>query len=68
MLDTIDYTKNEDGSFTKTVINVMTVEDIASELTALQAQLADFQLGDISDEISAAIVNYQQQIAILQAY
>lgn len=67
MLDTLNYTKNEDGSFTKTVTSVSTVTDIAHEILVLQDMVANFEAGGLNDEINAAITNYQQQIAILQA-
>lgn len=68
MLDTIQYTKNQDGSFTKTVTGISTVIDIQNEILALQAQVSAFEQGQVTDpnqEISDAITNYQAQILIL---
>jgi hypothetical protein len=45
MLDTINYTKNEDGSFTKTVSNTSIVTDAALELDALKATVTNLQIG-----------------------
>jgi hypothetical protein len=70
MLDTLSYVKNSDGSFTKTVTGVSSITDIAGELSALNDQLAAFQKGQLTDpsnEVAAAITNYQAQIAILGA-
>lgn len=70
MLDTLSYIKNQDGSFTKTVTNVSSINDIGAEINALQSQLDAFQSGhqdDPSGDVAAAIANYQQQIDILQA-
>lgn len=68
MLDTLSYVKNQDGLFTKTVTSVSLLEsaDVAHEIQALQDMVANFQAGDQTDEIVAAIINYEQQIAVLQ--
>lgn len=107
MLDTINYSKNPDGSFTKTIVNidyfynqynqqnaedlyfiadllsqgwtriennwqkvntyVSIITDTVLELNVLNAQLDNFKLGEQTDEITAAITNYQQAIAVLEA-
>lgn len=68
MLDTLSYTKNQNGSFTKTVTSVSLLEsaDVTHEIQALQDMVANFQAGDQTSEISTAIANYEQQIAVLQ--
>lgn len=66
MLDTISYSI-VNGIITKTVTSVSTVTDKAAEISALEAQITDFNLGEVTGDIAAAIANYQQQIAILQA-
>lgn len=70
-LDPIVYT-DVDGQLTKYVEHEEYVLDIKKEIDALTAQLADFQAGVTSDpeeqaKIDAAIVNYTEQIAILEA-
>lgn len=65
MLDQINYTQSN-GVWTRTITN--TVSDIENELAALRAQLAAFQQGQLTeptDEAASAIINYEQQIAIL---
>lgn len=68
-LDTITYSANGDGTFTKTVVSTQIVTDINSEIVTLQAQVAAFQ-ADLNvpsaDILNSAIKNYQQQITILQ--
>lgn len=68
MLDTLSYSKNQDGSFTKTVnsFSVLETADVSNERNVLQDMISNFQAGDQTPEILAAIANYQQQIAILQ--
>lgn len=66
MLDQITYTQSN-GIWTKTVTN--TVTDMENEILTLQQQLAAFELGqetEPTDEIAAAITNYEQQLEILQ--
>lgn len=72
MLDTIIFTKNQDGSFTKTVTHVEIITDVTNEINAIQAQLDAFAIGRSSDpkaqaSIDTAIQNYQQQLAILKS-
>jgi len=69
MLDNIQYTKNEDGSFNKTVthVEILPADHVASEISALQGQLADFQEGQQTDDIVLAISNYQKAIEDLQS-
>lgn len=68
MIDVISYSTSN-GVVTKTVTSVRTVTDLNSEITALQGQLFDFEASQAvlpTDEIAAAISNYETQIAILQ--
>lgn len=68
MLDTLQYVKNSDGSFTKTIVSVSTITNVALEVEALQAQVANFQLSQEtgpSDDIAAAITNYEAQLSVL---
>lgn len=69
MLDTINYTQSN-GVWTKTVVSVSEVMNIQDEINALKAMIANFELGqesDYSNEVAAAITNYQAQLAILEA-
>ena len=70
MLDTITYVKTEGGTVLKTVVREVTVKELEMdrEAEALEAQLADFrqsQKEEHSDEVAAAIVNYEKAIAEL---
>jgi hypothetical protein len=71
MLDTITFTKNKDGSFTKEVYSKVDVIDSSTELNALEAQLEAFKV-PAEDPVNqavldAAIVNYQTEIAKIKA-
>lgn len=66
-LDKISYTKNQDGTFQKTVVHVETVslEQFQIEQDAVNQQLAAFQVGRSSDpqvqaDIDATIAAYQK--------
>jgi hypothetical protein len=69
MLDTIHYTKETDGSFTKTVTHVEKVVDLQLEIQAMQEQLVAFNTGtpDHTPEMLVAIQNYTEQLVILQS-
>lgn len=69
MLDTLLYVKNQDGSFTKTVtsVSILDLSDADHEILVLQDMVSNFQAGDQTPDIQAAIENYQNQIEILQA-
>ena len=67
MLDTISYSANGDGSFQKTTTHTLSSDEVQNEINALQAQLADFQAGEQTPDIVAAIANYQDALAQLGA-
>lgn len=68
MLDTLSYSKNQNGSYTKTVtsVSILDASDVDHEIQVLQDMVINFQAGDQNSEILSAIENYQQQISILQ--
>lgn len=64
MIDILSYAGNPDGSVSKTIQT--SVANLIPELTALQAQLANFKLGQQTSDILSAIQNYTDQINKLQ--
>ncbi len=70
MLDTIIYTKNEDGSLNKTVTSISVIQptEFQNELNALQVQKDNFLQGEANGsvkEVVDAIENYQNEIELL---
>lgn len=68
MIDRIEYA-DINGKIEKVVTGKATELNVKEEILALEAQLSDFKAGqekEFSDEIAAAIVNYEEQIAFLK--
>ena len=70
IFDTIKYTKNGDGTFTKTIIQNK-VFNLEGEQEALEAQIKDLKAGtaDTAEEqaeVNKIIVNYEEALLELQ--
>lgn len=69
MLDTVQYTVNQDRTIAKRVVGIADVNDLLAEVSALKAQRKAFDVpaDNPKDQaiLDAAKANYDEQLALL---